>query len=532
MAQPAQGMPPAAIFAPDVYAQQLKLDRQRKLADLLQQQAMESPQGQMVSGHYIAPSATQHLARLAAIVGGNYINSKLDESQAKVSKEYGRAMAGQIDNMFGGDSQPAYIEKGSDWQPAPATTSPSASVPPPQIDRLRNAAKAAYLMGNTDLANKLIGNMLELTNDQKNMAAMGQDPFEMGRLGMAKARKEGIMEMQPGARAVDLATGVSVFNPKVAEGITLDANGFASQVPGYAAANAGIQGAQTQAQEQAKAGMDMVTINTPNGPMMVTRAQAAQMANPSPTQNIQFKGSNADLDLQGMSPDRAAQMAEGIKDPAEKARFLSTLGQWASQKQEQGIPLQGNAGASFETGQGKFFSDTYADLQKGAMTANRNIANLNRMSQLMEGVSTGKLAPTGAQISALGESFGVKIDPKLGNKQALEALSNEMALALRNPSGGAGMPGAMSDSDREYLRAMVPSLSRTPEGNKIMIEAGLKLAKREQEVADLARKYVAKNGQLNNGFYQELQNFSNQNPLFSSANNIHAQAAAILSGGK
>lgn len=342
MAQPAQGMPPAAIFAPDVYAQQLKLDRQRKLADLLQQQAMESPQGQMVSGHYIAPSATQHLARLAAIVGGNYINSKLDESQAKVSKEYGRAMAGQIDNMFGGDSQPAYIEKGSDWQPAPATTSPSASVPPPQIDRLRNAAKAAYLMGNTDLANKLIGNMLELTNDQKNMAAMGQDPFEMGRLGMAKARKEGIMEMQPGARAVDLATGVSVFNPKVAEGITLDANGFASQVPGYAAANAGIQGAQTQAQEQAKAGMDMVTINTPNGPMMVTRAQAAQMANPSPTQNIQFKGSNADLDLQGMSPDRAAQMAEGIKDPAEKARFLSTLGQWANQGSTPGIKLKDN----------------------------------------------------------------------------------------------------------------------------------------------------------------------------------------------
>jgi len=42
---------------------QLELQRRLKFADALRQQ--EAPQGQMVSGHYVAPSWTQHLATLA-----------------------------------------------------------------------------------------------------------------------------------------------------------------------------------------------------------------------------------------------------------------------------------------------------------------------------------------------------------------------------------------------------------------------------------------------------------------------------------
>lgn len=38
--------------------------RQMKLADLLRQQSMDMPQGQMVSGHYVAPSITQYMAQM------------------------------------------------------------------------------------------------------------------------------------------------------------------------------------------------------------------------------------------------------------------------------------------------------------------------------------------------------------------------------------------------------------------------------------------------------------------------------------
>ena len=41
---------------------QLELQRKLKLADALRQQS--TPEGQMVSGHYVAPSWTQQLANL------------------------------------------------------------------------------------------------------------------------------------------------------------------------------------------------------------------------------------------------------------------------------------------------------------------------------------------------------------------------------------------------------------------------------------------------------------------------------------
>lgn len=88
MAQSAQPIPAqAAIFAPDVYAQQVKLLRQQKLAEMLQTQGLEAPQGQMVSGHYVAPAATQHLARLASALGGTYLNSRNDEQGAALAQQ-------------------------------------------------------------------------------------------------------------------------------------------------------------------------------------------------------------------------------------------------------------------------------------------------------------------------------------------------------------------------------------------------------------------------------------------------------------
>jgi hypothetical protein len=100
------------------------------------------------------------------------------------------------------------------------------------------------------------------------------------------------------------------------------------------------------------------------------------------------------------------------------------------------------------------------------------------------------------------------------NKEAAQALSSEIALQLRNPSGGAGMPGAMSDADRQFLANMVPGLATTPEGRKLMIETATKLAQRDKEVAAMARKYRQKKGNIDEGFYDELAQFSSAKPLF------------------
>ena len=61
------------------------LERQRKLADLLTSQAFQSPQGQMISGHYVMPATTQQLQPLLGALLGSTLNKSLDEKQVQLA---------------------------------------------------------------------------------------------------------------------------------------------------------------------------------------------------------------------------------------------------------------------------------------------------------------------------------------------------------------------------------------------------------------------------------------------------------------
>lgn len=163
---------------------------------------------------------------------------------------------------------------------------------------------------------------------------------------------------------------------------------------------------------------------------------------------------------------------------------------------------------------GKHYGEQFGDIQKAGFSAQSKISRLDRLSQVLDGLQTGKLTPAMTNVKATLESLGISVDDKLGAAQAAEAISNEIALQMRNPAGGAGMPGAMSDKDREFLVATVPGLAKTPQGNRLLIETSKRLAQRDQQVAKIARDYRRKHGQLDEGFYDELQRFSDANPLF------------------
>lgn len=165
---------------------------------------------------------------------------------------------------------------------------------------------------------------------------------------------------------------------------------------------------------------------------------------------------------------------------------------------------------------GKGYGEAFNDIQKSGRAADSKISRYSRLGQLLDGVETGKLTPAFTEVAALADSLGFKIDPNLDAKQAVMALSNEIALTLRNPEGGAGMPGALSDKDREFLVSMTPGLAKTPGGNRMIIETATKLAQRERDIARMARAYRKKHGSLDEGFYDELERFANANPLFAS----------------
>ena len=65
----------------DQLAQQQQVLRQQKMAEMLLQQGFQQPQGQMVSGRYVAPSFTQNLANLANIYAGKTGIEKAEKAQ-------------------------------------------------------------------------------------------------------------------------------------------------------------------------------------------------------------------------------------------------------------------------------------------------------------------------------------------------------------------------------------------------------------------------------------------------------------------
>jgi hypothetical protein len=62
------------------------LSRQRKIAELLMAQGVEQPQGQIISGHYVAPSWSQQIAPLAKAAIGTSLSQSLDEKQLKLAE--------------------------------------------------------------------------------------------------------------------------------------------------------------------------------------------------------------------------------------------------------------------------------------------------------------------------------------------------------------------------------------------------------------------------------------------------------------
>lgn len=85
------------------------LDRQRQLSKMLLQQGMQQPQGEMVSGRYVAPAFTQRLANLLSIYGGQKGLEQADIKQQELADQLRRrqeAATQELTNtMFGAPAQ-------------------------------------------------------------------------------------------------------------------------------------------------------------------------------------------------------------------------------------------------------------------------------------------------------------------------------------------------------------------------------------------------------------------------------------------
>jgi hypothetical protein len=281
----------------------------------------------------------------------------------------------------------------------------------------------------------------------------------------------------------DRVTGTERYIPKLPDGMTLGQNGAASVVPGFIRGNNAIKGGEAYSQELGKAQVDPFYGVDSEGNKVLLGSRAGALG-------LKF-GFNGDADP---SQQPGGQGSAFGRNP---------------------VVTERNPGAvSYDTDMGKAYAERYKAINNAGFLAPTQIAKLQRIGQLLDDHDGGKFSNNGLALAQYANSLGIKIDPKLGNKEAAAALSNEVALTLRDPSTGAGMPGAMSDADRQFLASMAPGLGQSKEGRQQMINAGVALQKRNMQVMQMASKYQRKYGRVDDGFYTQLQDWADRNPLF------------------
>jgi hypothetical protein len=176
----------------------------------------------------------------------------------------------------------------------------------------------------------------------------------------------------------------------------------------------------------------------------------------------------------------------------------------------------------------KAFGKQYSDVQSQRVSAIRSMDTYGRLGQLLGSFDTGKLTPIGMSVSGALSSLGVNVDPKLGAKQAFEAVANELTLGK---IGAGGMPSNnFSDADRAFLQRTIPNLATTKDGNAKIIEYAKNVAARNIETANRADAYYkAHNGMFDGGFWAEEQKYAQEHPLFGES---AGAAGAAGQGGK
>jgi hypothetical protein len=177
---------------------------------------------------------------------------------------------------------------------------------------------------------------------------------------------------------------------------------------------------------------------------------------------------------------------------------------------------------AYDTSRGTAMAGQMNDIQAASTSSFQELTDLDRMETMLTADSDGDGVPdvyTGAGgelvlgMKRIGEAFGMDFEG-VAEGEVIQSLANQMALKLRNPEGGAGMPGALSDKDRVFLTSMVAGLTKSREGNLKIIEARRRMLVRQQEVADLALRYEAEHGRLDDGFNRLLQQTFSEKHMF------------------
>lgn len=182
----------------------------------------------------------------------------------------------------------------------------------------------------------------------------------------------------------------------------------------------------------------------------------------------------------------------------------------------QGLTGQSPSEATIAGEQGKQeVAQTQAWRDKGSQ-AGQMLGALRRAQTLGQQVTTGALTTPNA-VYGTADALGIKLPLNLGAAQAYQALSNEMAMRLR---GDLPKDSQMSNADRQFYENMVPSVGKTPEGNRKIIEMAIPYYERQQFLAQKRAEWDSKIGvgrknSAGLSFDEWVGKYNNANPIWA-----------------
>ncbi len=194
--------------------------------------------------------------------------------------------------------------------------------------------------------------------------------------------------------------------------------------------------------------------------------------------------------------------ANGQVDPAMLARTI------AGRSVNNVNVSTGTQEKAFDKEMGKKFAGMFSAGIKSGMTAKKDLNDLKVLSQALQepNLYTGAGGETIHGLKKTAQTlFGIPVQG-VGTGELVTTLSRKAALALKGD-----LPGPLSNSDREYLNSLPPSLSKSPEGNRLIAELGIM-----QKQYEIARNQAAVNyargnqGRMDLGFVTHLEKIEGQ----------------------
>lgn len=192
-----------------------------------------------------------------------------------------------------------------------------------------------------------------------------------------------------------------------------------------------------------------------------------------------------------------------------------------------GIPVRSEADKAYDTKMGQHWADLNEKISNTAANSQASLGQLDALRGALSNpnVYKGFGGESVLQLKKAAQAVGFNVEG-IADSELASKISKGLALELRNPSGGAGMPGALSDSDRKYLTQMVASLDNSETGNNKILDLYQAMHQRNVEIDRKRAEYEAQHGRIDAGFVREVRDWANQNPLFK-----NAPAPASTSGG-